>query len=131
MISNELEPQVMRRQPGDANDAREQHDQAGGKAEAACSAVRQRQKCHPAQPVHAAAEPEQQEDCINSQAKRVPVQRVAPVAVADADKRPGEAAAGAGQAGQLVKQADRRQMGDPATGRGQGQQHAGGKNCGQ
>ena len=42
----------------------------------------------------------------------MPVQGFAPLPVTKTDKRPGEAAAGAGQAGQMVEQADRRQAGN-------------------
>ena len=58
----------------------------------------------------------------------MPVQCFLPLSVTQTDKRPGQAAAGAGQAGQVVKQADRRQVRDPATRIGPWQQHAGHEN---
>lgn len=48
---------------------------------------RQRQQRDAAEPVHAATEPQQQKNAVNDRPQRVPVQRLAQVSVADADKQ--------------------------------------------
>ena len=102
-----LKTQVMHRKPADAGDPGQNSDEAGERAQAGKSAWRQGQQRHATPVVNAAAEPEQGTQQKKDWAERVPVQSFGKMTVAERDKRPGEAAAGAGQAGQMVKQAKR------------------------
>lgn len=120
---------MMGGQPADAGDVGEEKHGTPGKIQGTEDAGRQGQERPAAPPKDAAAKPEQNEQQKDCRAERMPVQGLQKVAVAEANERPGKPAAGAGQAGQVVKQADGGETSDLSSRAvRQRQQHTGSEN---
>lgn len=122
---------MMTNEPADPYRAGDNQQSGGRPAQSAGCLGRQRPECHAASPREAAPEPEQQKDAVDEPAKRVPVQRFAPLPMPEADKGAGQAAAGAREAGQVVKRADGRQMAQMTLAVRQRQQDTGRDNRGE